>query len=56
LWRRQCWPPRRFCSGISDQGLNVWLPQVIAGLGVITLGLVTKTEPQFEAKAMKVAV
>ena len=45
-----------FLFGYSDQGLNVWLPQVIAGLGVIALVLVTKTEPQFGAKVMKVAV
>ena len=32
-----------FLFGYSSQGLNVWLPQVIAGVGVMLLVLVTKT-------------
>ena len=35
-----------FLFGYSGQGLNVWLPQVIAGVGVMLLVLVTKTHPQ----------
>jgi hypothetical protein len=35
-----------FLFGYSSQGLNVWLPQVIAGVGVMLLVLVTKTHPQ----------
>ena len=34
-----------FLFGYSVDGLNVWLPQVAAGLGVILLVLVSKTEP-----------
>ncbi len=32
--------------GYSSQGLNVWLPQVLAGVGVIVLVLVSQTQPQ----------
>lgn len=35
-----------FLFGYSNQGLNVWLPQVIAGIGVIGLVLVSKTDPE----------
>ena len=35
-----------FLFGYSSQGLNVWLPQVIAGVGVMLLVLVTQTHPQ----------
>src|SRR5262249_10485583 len=35
-----------FLFGYSSQGPNVWLPQVIAGIGVMLLVLVTKTHPQ----------
>jgi hypothetical protein len=35
-----------FVFGYSNQGLNVWLPQVIAGVGVIGLVLVSQTDPQ----------
>ena len=34
-----------FLFGYSVDGLNVWLPQVAAGLSVILLVLVSKTEP-----------
>jgi hypothetical protein len=35
-----------FLFGYSNQGLNVWLPQVIAGVAVILLVLVSQTQPQ----------
>jgi hypothetical protein len=35
-----------FLFGYSNQGLNVWLPQVIAGVGVIVLVLFSQTQPQ----------
>ena len=35
-----------FVFGYSNQGLNVWLPQVIAGVGVMLLVLVTQTHSQ----------
>ena len=35
-----------FLFGYSNLGLNVWLPQVAAGVAVILLVLVSKTEPQ----------
>ena len=35
-----------FLFGYSSQGLNVWLPQVLAGVGVIVLVLVSQTQPQ----------
>ena len=35
-----------FLFGYSSHGLNVWLPQVVAGLGVIVLVLVSQTQPQ----------
>jgi hypothetical protein len=35
-----------FLFGYSHFGLNVWLPQVIAGVAVILLVLISKTEPQ----------
>jgi hypothetical protein len=39
-----------FLFGFAHQGLNVWLPDVIAGVGVILLVLVTQTHPQERAK------
>jgi hypothetical protein len=39
-----------FLFGYSNQGLNVWLPQVIAGAAVILLVLVSQTEPQGSVK------
>jgi len=38
--------------GFSNQGLNVWLPDVIAGAGVILLVLVSQTHPQVRAKVV----
>jgi hypothetical protein len=35
-----------FLFGYSSQGLNVWLPQVLAGVGVMVLVLVSQTQPQ----------
>lgn len=35
-----------FLFGYANQGLNVWLPQVVAGVGVIGLVLVTQPRPQ----------
>jgi hypothetical protein len=35
-----------FLFGYANQGLNVWLPQVIAGVSVMLLVLVTQTHPQ----------
>lgn len=40
-----------FLFGYANLGLNVWLPQVIVGVSVILLVLVSRTEPQpLEAK------
>ena len=43
--------------GYADLGLKVWLPQVIAGVAVMLLVLVTQTQPQAVAgiSAAKVA-
>jgi hypothetical protein len=35
-----------FLFGYSNQGLKVWLPQVIAGVTVILLVLDSQTEPR----------
>jgi hypothetical protein len=35
-----------FLFGYADLGLNVWLPQVMAGVAVMLLVLVTQTQPQ----------
>ena len=35
-----------FLFGYSSQGLNIWLPQVLAGVGVMVLVLVSQTQPQ----------
>src|SRR5262249_7973998 len=35
-----------FLFGYPTQGLKVWLPQVLAGAGVIVLVLVSQTQPQ----------
>jgi len=35
-----------FLFGYANEGLNVWLPQVIAGVAVIVLVLVSQTQPQ----------
>ena len=46
-----------FLFGYADLGLNVWLPQVMAGVAVMLLVLVTQTQPQATAgiSATKVA-
>lgn len=35
-----------FVFGYADLGLNVWLPQVMSGVAVMLLVLVTQTQPQ----------
>lgn len=35
-----------FVFGYADEGLKVWLPQVVSGLAVMVLALVTKTDSQ----------
>ncbi len=44
-----------FLFGFANQGLNVWLPFVVAGVGVILLVLVSQTQPYLKAKAKAVA-
>ena len=46
-----------FLFGYAELGLNVWLPQVMAGVAVMLLVLVTQTQPQAAAgiSAAKVA-
>jgi len=44
-----------FLFGYADQGVNVWLPQVVAGVGVIGLVLVTQTSSQPAAGELKTA-
>jgi hypothetical protein len=44
-----------FLFGLANQGLNVWLPFVIAGVGVILLVIVSQTHPYQKAKAKAVA-
>jgi hypothetical protein len=39
-----------FLFGFSNLAPNVWLPHVIAGVGVILLVLVSQTHPQARAK------
>jgi hypothetical protein len=31
-----------FVFGFSDEGTNVWLPQVVAGIGMLNAGLMTQ--------------
>ena len=45
-----------FLFGFANQGLNVWLPFVIAGVGVILLVLVSQTYVHYKAKANGKAV
>jgi SPW repeat len=33
-----------FVFGFSDEGLNAWLPHVIAGIGLIAVGLLTQAD------------
>jgi hypothetical protein len=44
-----------FLFGYSNEGVNVWLPQVIAGVAVMLLVLVSKTQQQSEVKVVKAA-
>jgi len=44
-----------FLFGFANQGLNVWLPFVIAGVGVIILVVVSQTHAYMKAKAKAVA-
>ena len=44
-----------FLFGFANQGLNVWLPFVVSGVGVILLVLVSQTHPYSKAKAKAVA-
>jgi len=44
-----------FLFGYSNEGVNVWLPQVIAGVAVMLLVLVSQTQPQSEVKVVKAA-
>ena len=44
-----------FLFGYKNLGLNVWLPQVIAGISVILLVLVSKTDPQVNATSLTAA-
>jgi hypothetical protein len=44
-----------FLFGFANHGLNVWLPFVIAGVGVIILVLVSQTHAYMRAKAKAVA-
>jgi hypothetical protein len=48
------WHP--FLFGYKNLRLNVWLPQVIAGISVILLVLVSKTNPQVNATSLTAAV
>lgn len=38
--------------GFSHEGLNVWLPDVVSGIGVIGLVLVSQTEPDYRATSI----
>ena len=44
-----------FLFGYSKEGVNVWLPQVIAGVAVMHLVLVSQTQQQSEVKVVKAA-
>jgi hypothetical protein len=44
-----------FLFGYANLGLNVWLPQVIAGVSVILLVLVSKTDPQVKETTLNAA-
>jgi hypothetical protein len=41
-----------FIFGFSNQAPNVWLPHVIAGVGVIVLVLVSQTRPRTRVQAV----
>ena len=44
-----------FLFGYKNLGLNVWLPQVVAGISVILLVLVSKTDPQVNTTSLTAA-
>jgi hypothetical protein len=44
-----------FLFGYWNEGVNVWLPQVIAGVAVMLLVLVSQTPQQSEVKVAKAA-
>jgi hypothetical protein len=44
-----------FLFGFASQGLNVWLPFVVAGVGVILLVLVSQTRAYMKTKASEKA-
>ncbi len=44
-----------FLFNYSNQGLNVWLPQVVAGIAVILLVIVSQTHPHLNEKVKAVA-
>ena len=44
-----------FLFSYSNQGLNVWLPQVVAGVAVILLVIVSQTHPHLKEKVKAVA-
>ena len=44
-----------FLFGYSNEGVNVWLSQVIAGVAVMLLVLVSQTQQQSEIKVVKAA-
>jgi hypothetical protein len=35
-----------FVFGFSDEGTNAWLPQVVAGIGMLNAGLMTQRSPE----------
>lgn len=39
-----------FVFGLSGEGTNVWLPQVVAGIGMLNAGLMTQRSPQDVAR------
>ena len=45
-----------FLFSFANQGLNVWLPFVVAGVGVIILVLVSQTHAYLKAKTNEKAV
>jgi len=44
-----------FLFGYSNEGVNVWLSQVVAGVAVMLLVLVSQTQQQSEIKVVKAA-
>ena len=44
-----------FLFGFASKGLNVWLPFVVAGVGVVLLVLVSQTHAYMKAEAKKAA-